>query len=440
MTIIFSITATGFGQKESAKQFTIENGLRVFLLEKRSLPLVNIVAAVNLGSKDETDETNGLVHILEHLILFRGTEFRSGREVSRDIRRYGAYFNAHTGQDIALFEISLPSKYADFALENQREILFHLKIAQEALDQEKEIILEELRQVEDDPLRLAISLVYQKLFKGHPYERPIYGKKEIINSISVEQVEDFYNKYFVPENCTLAVVGDFSVEDMEKKVRHAFIDVKGGEFVPPQLEKAPFLKDGEEMKIEMDINKAYLVIGIPGPDYNDPDQYAVDVLTEVLGRGVNPMLNSILRRRRDLIQTVSMSYNAMKYGGVVLIVLTLDPKNVSAAKKEAISFLKRARNENYSKDDFYGEAAFYAYDYLESAKNLIKFLSLQAQERGLAVATSLAQFMLLNENPARGSYLENIEKMTSSDLRRVAGTYFSKGEYVVVSVLPKKTK
>ena len=78
---------------------------------------------MDLGTKDESDETSGLVHILEHYILFRGTEFRSGSEISQDIRRHGAYFNAHTSLDLATFEMSLPAEYADFALRNQNFLL-----------------------------------------------------------------------------------------------------------------------------------------------------------------------------------------------------------------------------------------------------------------------------------------------------------------------------
>jgi len=121
-------------ETSQTKQFELENGLKVFLYKRERLPLINLAFAVNLGSKNETDETSGLVHILEHYILFRGTEFQSGAEIIQDIRRHGAYFNAHTGHDLAIFELTIPSEYADFALKNQKEILFNLKITQEELD------------------------------------------------------------------------------------------------------------------------------------------------------------------------------------------------------------------------------------------------------------------------------------------------------------------
>ncbi len=427
-------------QDKNQKYFELDNGLKIFLYEKHTLPLINLVFAVNLGTKDESEETNGVVHVLEHYILFRGTEFRSGPEISQDIRRHGAYFNAHTSMDLATFEISLPSEHTDFALRNQKEILFNLKLSQEELDEEKKVILEELSQIQDDPLKYATSLVYQNLFKNHPYQKPVQGKKEIIEALTVDQIEKFYRKFFVPSNSVLAIVGDFEIEQMEKKTKDIFGDLKKEEISPPKYEKVHALKKTVEITQEMDVNQAYLVIGIFGPDYNNKDQYAIHLLTEILGRGINPMLNYPLRGRRNLAHNVSMKYSAYKYGGAILIYITLEPKNIKFAKREAIRFLKETSSLNYSKKDVMGNAKLYALDFLESAKNQIKFKIHQSQEKGLLVAVSLARFMLLNEDPTRGSYLENIEKISSSDLRKAAGKYLSKGRYVIVTISPKKKK
>lgn len=427
-------------ENETSKFYELENGLKVTLFERHTLPLINFVFAVNLGSKDETEETNGLVHILEHYILFRGTEFRSGSEISLDARRHGAYFNAHTGHDIATFELSLPSEHAEFALEILKEILFHLKLTQEELDEEKQVILEELNQIQDDPMKYATSLVYQNLFQNHPYERPIYGKKEIIESTSVEEIEKFYRSYFVPSNCSLAVLGDFKLSKMEGDIIRIFGDIPGGNFSPREFEKTTLLKKSVEIEKIMDVNQGYLVIGMPGPDYNNPAQYATDTLIEIQGKGINPMLNSSLRGRRIMANSISMGFSAHKFGGAILIYIVLDPKKLNTAKREVIKFLKNSRNQNYSAEDYMGNARYDVIDFLESAKNQIKFKIHRSQEKGLLVATSLARYMLLNEIPDRGSYLENIEKISSSDLRKTAGEYFSQGRYVVVSILPMKNK
>lgn len=443
LAIILFLAWPGPSRSEESKlpekSFTLDNGMKVYLVERHTLPLLNVVAAVNAGSKNETEETSGVAHLLEHYILFRGTEARSGNEIGLDIRKHGAYFNAHTGQDLALFEISLPAGFADFALKNQKEILFDLKFGQTEMDAEKAVILEEISQIEDDPFRYANALVYQNLFKGHPYQRPIFGKKETLKAITLEQLEGFYRAYFHPANCSLALVGDFTLKDMEDKVRAVFGSVKKDAFAPPKFEKVGPLEKSVDVEQALDVQEAYLAIGVVAPDYNSPDQYAMDVLTEILGRGIRPMLNAALRGDRDFINGVSMTYIGLKYGGACVVYFTLDPKNLTAAKRQAVQFLRqRARSENYAKDDIYGEAQMYAFDYLGSAKNRIRFNGQQALEDGLTLATSLAMYLLLSEPSQSVNYLENIGKVQSPELRKAAAKYFSKGEYVLISIVPKK--
>ncbi len=423
---------------DTARQFILDSGLKVFLLEKRNFPLVNVVTAVNLGTKDETPATSGLVHVLEHYILFRGTELRSGSEVGRDVRRHSGYFNAHTGQDLALFELTVPAEHAEFALDNQKDILFNLKLTQEELDREKEVVLEEFNQMEDDPFLQATSIAYKNLFGGHPYGNPPHGDKDVIRGFSAEKIQEFYRKYCVPANCSLAVVGDFGLKDMEDKVRRVFNEIKGLPPEKPGFEPARPPEKPVRVEIEMDVKKAYLVIGALAPDYNSPEQYTFDVLTEILGRGVNPMLFRALWGRRKLVETVSMSYHAHKHGGAILTYLTLDPRDIRAAEREATNFLKRVREENFSPRDVFGEEQRYAYDFLGGAKNRIKYGAQQSQEKGLFLATSLARFMLLSDGQEGKNYLESIENVKSSDLRKAAAKYLGRGDFVVVAVVPKK--
>lgn len=425
-------------ENAQTKYFELANGMRVFLYERHSIPLINCAFAFNIGSKDESDETSGLVHILEHYILFRGTESRTGDEISQDIREHGAYVNAHTEYDLSVFEISLPSEFADFALKNHKEILFNLKLTQEELDEEKEVILEELNQVFDDPMKYATSLAYQNLFPNHPYQRPIYGNREVIESVTVDKIEAFYKKHFVPSNCALAIVGDFAIAEMEEKVKTIFADIQGEPFTPPKYEIAVPLKDKHEIEKEMDVNMAYLVYGYNAPDYNDPDQFAVDILAEILGRGINPMLYHPLMERRVYVNSINMSYAAHKYGGAILIYFVMEPKYIKTAKNRIVRYLKRTRDLQYSKKDYMSEARFRATDYLESAKNRIRFKLHRALENGLAVANSYARHMHMSGDTEGGNFLESIANIDSSDVRKAAGNYLTKNDYVMVTIMPRE--
>jgi len=421
------------------KTFTLDNGLRVFLLERHSVALVNIVAGVNAGSRDETDETSGLAHALEHCLLFRGNDLRSGSEVARRIRDHGAVFNARTGQDETLFEITLPAEHFVFGLENQKELLFRLKIEETELEAEKEVIREEIRQIEDDPFRLGRALASQLLFSGHPYGRPVYGTPDAIRRLTVRDIEDFYRRLFVPNNAVLAVVGDLPIAEMEARVREVFADIPRGPDPPLPLPRPRPLPKTVEIERTMDVDEAYLFIASAGPDYGDEGQYAADILAEILGQGIRPMLAAALQEgRRVLANSARMEYVALKRAGAFVALITLEPKNLSAAKREAIAFLRRVRTENFQPDDVLGDERYFTFDYLEAAKNNVRFLVQRAWESGLGLAASVARHMLLSTGGSDIVYLDRIAALTSNDLRDAADAAFTKDAYAVIAIRPQK--
>ncbi len=428
------------GSDDTARSLVLDNGLRVFLYEKRDLPILNVVAGFDVGTKNETDETSGIVHLLEHCLLFRGTAARPGVGIGGETRRHGAYVNAHTSQDLSVFEISLPAAEADFALRLQKEVLFRLALDEAELEAEKEVVLEEFNQMEDDPRRQATDLVLQALFPGHPYGRSVYGRREVVREARVEGVLAFHRAYFVAPNAALAVVGDLDLDDMERRVRDVFGDLPKTGPPSPVLPMAAPLRKSVSRRLERDVEDGYLYLGFVAPDYNHADQYAVHLLAEVLGRGVNPLLPALLRSQREILQTVDMAYLPNRYGGAVIVSIRADPKVIPVLERTAVATLRRVHTESFSKQDFPGDQAFYAFDYLESAKNQIRFASGRAEESGLRLAGSLVRYILLNTREDPGPYLDGIGRVGSSDLRRAASRYLAKGESAAVSIVPKKEK
>ena len=293
-------------------------------------------------------------------------------------------------------------------------------------------------QIRDDPFRYASLLFYENVFKGHPYGRPVIGSPEVIRNLTVEAVEKFYRAYFVPANASLAVVGDFGLKDMEAKVRACFGQVPRTEFVPTRFDPPPPPEKSVDIEEELDVQEAYLVIGVPGPDYNSEDQYGGDVLAQILGRGINPMLYRPLKGARDLVNTAGMMYVTLKHGGAFLAYLTLEPKTLAATKRAAVQFLRQVRNENFARDDVLGAEQMYATDYLESARNQLTFEVAKAQESGLTLASSLAIHLLFRSSDVPFDYLGRIRKVTSSDLRKVAARWLGRSEYVTIAIVPKK--
>lgn len=437
------------------KYFVLENGLRVFLEENDKIPLVNIAAAVNVGSKDEEKEFSGLVHLLEHLVLFAGSHSAAAAELTEKIRKNGIYFNAHTGYDVMTVEISVPSEYTPAAFALLREKLFNLALTQGELEKEKKVILEELSQQKDEPGTLGIQLALGELFRGHPYEKPVGGESTSIEKVTLESLERFYEKYLIPANCALAVVGDFKIETVEEMIRQGIgnVAVPAGTPVPlsqPVFPMVSSLKKSVETWKELDITQAHLFMGFIAPGLNQADKLPMDVLTRILGKGVNPLLYYAFKSRGRPVDSLDIQYFPMNYGGAVLVHLTLAAKKIPLARAQLVAFLKVLKTFRFSKQDYQYRLAPDITDYLETSKAWMQMVYRQYLEREANLAVSYARYMLMRDNNQpnqlekqdqdQQDYSQQLKTIRSSDLQEVAADYFSGRKYVMIAIVPGNKK
>ena len=432
----------------SAYKFSVlDNGLAVVIQKRDNIPLVNLVFGINMGSKDEDANTSGMIHILEHLLLLGDTELHNSDELNREMRRRGAQFNAHTSHDIMTFEISLPAESWEFGLDLLKEKVFQYKFTPDQLAREKEIIFEEISQHRDDPYTLGTQLAMQMLFEKHPYQHPIYGNEEVIKKATVEEISAFYRRFVVPENCSLAVVGEIDPGKVDEKVRSVFGPMEKKEKVKSAFPQARPLKKNVNTTRYLDIKEAKLIFGFNAPSVDDPDQLSMEILKLILGRGINPLLGGALfKMGKPLTYNIQARYIGLQYGGALLIYITLDPKKIKTVQRELIDFLKILWKFNYSTQDYPLEEQGYYSDYLEAAKSQVKVSHQLFQELGLNAALSYAKYALFykdyqNKDEAdQIPYMERVEKTGSAALRDVAARYLSGKKYVLVTILPEKKK
>jgi len=418
--------------------FTLDNQLRVLLIDRPNSPLVHLVLAIGFGSRDETPETYGLAHCLEHLVLFRGTRSKEIEVINRSLRQKGAWVNGHTSRDLTLFELSLPAQAFAAGLKDFIDLVFNAQIEEAELEQEKEIILEEMSLQASEPLSLAASVAYENLFPGHPYAHPLIGTKETISQLTAATIMEAYHHYYSPANCALSVVGDLNQGQLEKIIRDYFGQLKG-EIVnrPPIAPPAPLAKT-IRLTEELDESQSHLLIAFRAPNFSQLEQYSFDLLTAILGQGLNPLLALALNSRRVPLANLAISYYSHQYSGVFFIHLIVEPKYVSNAENEALRFLRQLHRENFSPDDVLGESRDYIYDFLQSAKNLVKLNAARSLEDGLSLAAAVSSYLLLLGETQLPSYLETIDRLQSSDLRQTASRYLGRPEAVVVVINPKK--
>lgn len=420
--------------------FTMDNGLQVLLQEKHDLPVTGITLAINLGIKDEAAGQSGYTHLLEHLLLFGSSAGEADGARQAEFRSHGIAANAHTDHDLMTFEVSCPAVDSAWVLDGLRQTVFTQSLDARRLEREKHAIFEEIKQLRDNPNFLGRLLLMQMLFAGHPYGRSPLGEESVIRKATIEDLQAFARPHLVPGRCALSVVGDFPLADMEKQVRETWGLLKKSENVMADIPPVERLQKNADQQLELDLNESHLFLGWWAPDYNHEHRLATSLLTYVLGRGLNPLFYAVLGGHRRLVDQLDMSYAPMAHGGMVILHMILQEKDIPTAKNEIARFLSRLTSFKFAKEDYPALQQSYVMDYLQSAKNQMTYDSGSFAEAALNLSHASARFLLLKRNPISGSYLENVEKIESSDLRRVAGKYLSGKKLATLAIVPLKKK
>ena len=189
----------------------LDNGQTIIIQEVHDNPIVIIDTWIKTGSINETDENNGVAHFLEHL-FFKGTAKHPAKEFDSILEAKGAITNAGTSKDFTHYYIFIPSKDLELALDLHSDMLLNPLIPRKELEKERKVVIEEIAKKNDTPSNILYKNMVDSFYKVHPYKREVIGTKEVIETISREQILDFYNKWYTPENMTTVIVGDVDTQ------------------------------------------------------------------------------------------------------------------------------------------------------------------------------------------------------------------------------------
>src|SRR5215216_5482556 len=188
---------------------TLPNGLRVILSEDHSTPIVHVSVWYHVGSKNERSGRTGFAHLFEHM-MFKGSKNVEPEAHTSIVASVGGRSNAYTTEDVTVFWQTLPAQYLPLALWMEADRMATLRIDETAFTREREIVKEERRmRVENQPYGRLNEIIYDHAFVAHPYKHPTIGSMADLEAASITDVREFHNTYYVPENATLTVVGDF---------------------------------------------------------------------------------------------------------------------------------------------------------------------------------------------------------------------------------------
>ncbi|MDP1723564.1 MAG: pitrilysin family protein [Alphaproteobacteria bacterium] len=271
------------------KEFTLANGMRCIVIENPTSPAVFHSLWVQVGGADEKIGQSGKAHFLEHL-MFRGTEKLAPGQYDKIIHELGGENNAFTSQDVTVYHVKIAKENLAKIMEIEADRLTGLKITDDVFIPEKKVILEERQsRVDNNPMGLMIEQMTAQLYLHHPYRIPVIGWMNEIKELTREQVMEFYQKHYVPNNVILIVSGDVKVDDVKKLAEQYYGPLKQGELdnrvrvsePPAHIEKKITLHHSQVTQPQM--IRMYRAPKFTGKDADK--EVACEVLAEILGGG-----------------------------------------------------------------------------------------------------------------------------------------------------------
>ena len=318
----------------------LDNGMRVVLQPTRqAAPVVAIQMWVNVGSADDGDEGSGLAHVLEHMI-FKGTAHRSEGKIAQEIEGAGGQINAWTSFDQTVFHVVIASRYFDRGLEILADAIRNSRIGEDELRRELQVILEEIKQGEDTTSRVVSRNLFATAYRAHPYRRPVIGREGTVAKLTTDQVKVFYDRWYVPSNRTLVIVGDMDQKRVMQLVRRRF---HGGRRLAPPRRDRPVEPAQRKARItvrQRETPEAYVALAFHIPGLTHPDTAALDLAAVILGQGEGSRLTRRIKHQQQLVTTSYAYAYTPADPGLLVIGATAPPARlvpvVEALTREAL--------------------------------------------------------------------------------------------------------
>jgi zinc protease len=413
-----------------ARQYTLDNGLRVIINEDHRHPVVAIYALVDVGSSKEGKyEGSGVSHFIEHM-LFKGTPQLKVGEFHSRVSALGGETNAHTSFDYTGFYITAPSSGLNESLKLLSDVIINSSFDESEFQNERNVILREMDMYEDDPSSQAIRNLFAESYIKHPYKYPVIGQRNTFKQLSRDDLYNFYKNSYTPDNIIISISGDVETEETLALLKKDFNTFKSP---PLKTESQNICEPRQVGRLEnvtyADVSLGYVALAYKSVSIYSPDLYALDVLAIALGEGKYSILAKDLKREKKLVYSINAYNYTPNCPGLFIFETTCDGAKYQDVIKAIDDKLTQIKKEGISRKD------------LKRAKKLALSNEINALNTYEAKAKDLAYSLIMsNDLNFSNTYIENIQKVTSQDIIRVAKQYFRENQLTVSAVLPETSK
>ncbi len=406
---------------------TLDNGMKVISVEDFTVPVAAVQVWYHVGSKDENPERQGFAHMFEHM-MFRGTQVTGPKDHFEYIRSVGGDNNAYTAFDQTVYVQTVPSNQVEMIIWLESERMAFLKINDEYFQTERKVVEEELRLRGEQPFGKVPEKLLAQYFTKHPYRWTPAGSIPHLRSAPTSELQEFWEKYYVPNNATLVVVGAVKHAEVERLARKYFGWIPRYPD-PPRVDiREPRQTAPRKITIKEDSAPVTVVADgwftVPS---GHPDEIPLDMLFTIIGGGESSRLYKRLVNEEESAVIAAAGQFALEQAGIGGVGAVLPPigGDKEKARKHLREEVDRIRREGVTERE------------LEKARNEMlrsEVLKLRTVE---AKAAAVGQAAVIEGNIANvNTTLDRIKAVTTADIARVASEYLREDGRTEVTIEP----
>src|SRR6202042_1875998 len=407
---------------------TLPNGLQVILLEDHEVPIINLQVWYHVGGKDERPGRTGFAHLFEHL-MFKGSAHVPAEEHSRIIESVGGFDNAETTDDTTNFFETFPSNYLERILWLEADRMGSLNVSEENFKSEREVVKEERRvRIENQPYGYLEEDLRAAAFTEHAYHHTAIGSIADLDSAKIEDVRQFFNTFYKPNNATLVIVGDFNSRQALLWTRKYFDGIPASAKLIPRINHPEPPQTAERI-----VKKSYsntplpaIVIGYKIPARYTPDTYPLDLASDILSGGESSRLYQTLVYKDQISVQAAGSANFSEDPNLYWAYAIMNPgHSPEDGQKALVTVLDGLKTQPVEARE------------LEKAKNQEIAGFILGRDTDEEKAVALASAAVIGKDPGlANTELDHYLTATPADIQRVAKDYFQSTRATVLIVTP----
>ncbi len=306
--------------KNRTKDFKLSNGFKVIHTQDNSRGIVALQVYIKCGSVWETKEEAGYSHFTEHLV-FKSTQSYPNNSLMDIASSLGGAINAYTEYDSTCFYVTLPSEYIEEGIKILSELVHSANFNEKEFKSERQVVIEELKQYQNDPEENFIEQIPTKFFKTNPYRNPIVGTLESLKESTPASLREFYKKHYRPNNSFLVVSGDYKLKNLQSIVNDCFGMWKSQTFKDKLINSEEYPLGFKYYYLSSKIRKDMVAFVIPEPSDLHPDAHSHNMTMKAFASGKSSLLWKRLYLKEKLVDTVKLYSFSGKIDGLAAIVV-----------------------------------------------------------------------------------------------------------------------